>query len=212
MHFSSLIHKMSMLTLVISCLTMSNLPWFMDLTFQVPMQYCSLLHWTLLSIPDIVTTECHFHFGPGTSFFLELLLYHNCPLPFPSSKLDIFWPGRVHLPVSYLFTFSYCSWSSHSKNTGVICHLLPQQTIFCQNSSLWPIHLGWSYMAWVTAFLSYASPFGTTRLWSMKGQEGKLVVIEALTNSWGKTRHERQGRRGKINTTECRVSENSKEK
>ena len=33
---------MSVFTLVISCLTTSNLPWFMDLTFQVPMQYCSL--------------------------------------------------------------------------------------------------------------------------------------------------------------------------
>ena len=32
----------------ISCLTTSNLPWFMDLTFQVPMQYCSLQHRTLL--------------------------------------------------------------------------------------------------------------------------------------------------------------------
>ena len=27
-------------TLAISCLITSNLPWFMDLTFQVPMQYC----------------------------------------------------------------------------------------------------------------------------------------------------------------------------
>ena len=26
----------------------SNLPWFMDLTFQVPMQHCCLQHWTLL--------------------------------------------------------------------------------------------------------------------------------------------------------------------
>ena len=30
-----------MFTLAISCLTTSNLPWFVDLTFQVPMQYCS---------------------------------------------------------------------------------------------------------------------------------------------------------------------------
>ena len=37
-------------TLAISCLTTSNLPWFMDLTFQVPMQYSSLQHWTLLFI------------------------------------------------------------------------------------------------------------------------------------------------------------------
>ena len=40
-HFSSLIPKMSLLTLAISCLTTSNLPWFMNLMFQVPMQYCS---------------------------------------------------------------------------------------------------------------------------------------------------------------------------
>ena len=33
---------MSTFTLAISCLTTSNLPRFMDLTFQVPMQYCSL--------------------------------------------------------------------------------------------------------------------------------------------------------------------------
>ena len=41
-HFSSLIPKMLMFTLAISCLTTSNLPWFVDLRFQIPMQYCSL--------------------------------------------------------------------------------------------------------------------------------------------------------------------------
>ena len=40
-HFSSLIPKMSMFTVAISCLTNSNFPWFMDLTFQVHMRYCS---------------------------------------------------------------------------------------------------------------------------------------------------------------------------
>ena len=43
---------MSMFTLAISCLTTSNLPWFMDPTFQVPMQYCSLQHQTLLLFPS----------------------------------------------------------------------------------------------------------------------------------------------------------------
>ena len=32
---------MSMFTLAISYLTTSNLPWFMDITFQIPMQHCS---------------------------------------------------------------------------------------------------------------------------------------------------------------------------
>ena len=40
---------------------------------------------------------------------------------------------------------------------------------FCQNSLLWPVCLGWPCMAWLIASLSYASPFATTRLWSMKG-------------------------------------------
>ena len=63
-----------MFTLAISCLTTSNLSWFMDLTFQVPIQYCSLQHWTLLSPPDTSTTGRCFLFGPASSFLLELFL------------------------------------------------------------------------------------------------------------------------------------------
>ena len=63
--------------LAISCLTTSNLPWFMDLTFQVLLQYFSLQHQTLLSPPDTSTTECPFCFGPVPSFFLELFLYSS---------------------------------------------------------------------------------------------------------------------------------------
>ena len=55
-HLSSLIPRMSMFTLDISYLTTSNLPWFMDLTVQVPKQYCSLQHSkediTLMGLPD----------------------------------------------------------------------------------------------------------------------------------------------------------------
>ena len=64
-----------MFTLAISCLITSNLPWFMDLTFQVPMQYCSLQHRTLLPSPVTSTTGCHFCFGSISSFFPELFLY-----------------------------------------------------------------------------------------------------------------------------------------
>ena len=66
---------MSVFTLAISCLTTSNLPWFVDLTFQVPMQYCSLQHQTLLLSPVISTTGCCFCFGSISSFFLELFLH-----------------------------------------------------------------------------------------------------------------------------------------
>ena len=74
-HFSFLIAKMLTFTLAISCLTTSNLPWFMDLTFQVPMQYSSLQHRTLLLSPVTSTTGYCFCFGSIPSFFLELFLY-----------------------------------------------------------------------------------------------------------------------------------------
>ena len=35
-------------------------PWLVDLTIQVPMQYCSLQHWTLLLPPITFTTGCYF--------------------------------------------------------------------------------------------------------------------------------------------------------
>ena len=72
---------MSMFTLAISCLTTSNLYRVMDLTFQVPMQYCSLQHQTLLSSPVPSTTGCCFPFGSASSFLLELFL-HSSPVAY----------------------------------------------------------------------------------------------------------------------------------
>ena len=66
---------MSTFTVAISCLTASNLPWFMDLTFEVPIQYCSLQHRTLLLSPGTFTAGCCFCFGSISSFFLELLTH-----------------------------------------------------------------------------------------------------------------------------------------
>ena len=63
-----------MFTLAISCLITSNLPWFVDLPFQVPMQHCSLQHRTLLPSSVTSTTRCCFLFGSVSSFFLELFL------------------------------------------------------------------------------------------------------------------------------------------
>ena len=69
---------MSTFTLAISCLTTSSLPWFIDLTFHVLMQHCSLKKWTLLLSPVTSTTGyCFFCFlfGSIPSFFLELFLH-----------------------------------------------------------------------------------------------------------------------------------------
>ena len=66
---------MSTFTLAISCLTTSNLPWFKDLTFQVPMQYYSSQHQTLLLSPVPSTAGCCLCFGSIPSLFLELFLH-----------------------------------------------------------------------------------------------------------------------------------------
>ena len=67
---------MLMFTLAISCLTMFNLPWFMDLTFQVLVQYCFLHHFTFT--PDRSITEHSFCFGPAASFFLDMKITQSC--------------------------------------------------------------------------------------------------------------------------------------
>ena len=64
-----------MFTLSVFCLTTSNLPWVMDLTFQVPMLCWSLQHGTLFPSPVTSTTGHCFHFGSVLSFFLELFLH-----------------------------------------------------------------------------------------------------------------------------------------
>ena len=137
-----MIPRMLMFTLAISCLTTSNLPQFMDLTFQVPMQYCSLQHWTLLlTIPNWVLFLLWLH-----PFILAGVI---SPL-ISSSVLGHLPTWGVHLSVSYLFTFSCCLWGSQGKNTEVVCHSLLQWTMFCQNSPPWPVCLGWPCMAWLS--------------------------------------------------------------
>ena len=147
---------MLMLTLPISCLTISNLPWFVDLTFQVSMQYYySLQHQTLLPPPDTSTTA---------SFLLLLSLFISSeatsPL-FPSSIVDAYLAEGIHFSVSYIFTSSYCSRPSQGKNAEVGCHFILQWTLFCQISAAWPIYLWWLYTEWLVVSLSF------TRLWSM---------------------------------------------
>ena len=91
---------MSMFTLAISYLTTSNLSWFMDLTFQVPMQYWSLQHQILLLSPVTSTTGYYFCFGSIPSFFLELFL-HWSPLAY-WAPADL-WEFIFQCPIFCLF-------------------------------------------------------------------------------------------------------------
>ena len=155
---------MSMLNLANSCFITSNLPWLMNLTVQVPMQYYSLQHWTLVSPPDIFTTEHHFRFGLASSFFLELLVIAFC---FPSSILDTFQSEGLIFQCRIFLPF-------HTAH-GVLLARILEQVAFSSSSgrvlsasSLWPICLGWPCMAWLIASLSCASSLAMTRLWSTK--------------------------------------------
>ena len=58
-----------------------NLPWFMNITFQVPTQNCSLQHQTLLPSPDTATTGRCFYVDSISSFFLGLFL-HSSPVAY----------------------------------------------------------------------------------------------------------------------------------
>ena len=87
-HFSSQIPKMSMFILTTPCLITSNLPCFMELTFQVPMHYCSLQHETLLSPPDI-------HHWELFLLWLSLFIPSGAISPlFSSSILGTYQPGE----------------------------------------------------------------------------------------------------------------------
>ena len=56
----------------------------MDLTFQVPMQHCTLQHQILLLPLDTSTTGQCFHLGSVSLFFLELFL-PSCPVAYWAS-------------------------------------------------------------------------------------------------------------------------------
>ena len=43
-------------------------------------------------------------------------------------------------------------------------------------------------------------------------KEGQVAVWKGSKNSWGKKRNKKQGRKGKIYTIECRVTQNNKER
>ena len=79
--------------------------------------------------------------------------------------------------IPWTAAFLHCSWGFPGENIGMGCHFLLQWTTFCQNSSLWPVCLGWPCTAWLIASLSYASPFSMTRL---SFTTGDLYVLQLL--------------------------------
>ena len=121
-----------------------------------------------------MTTQCWFPFIHNwasfllwPSCFILSGVISDCPPLFISSILDTFWPGGLIFKCHIVLPF-HSVHGTVSKNTGVTCCLW---TIFCQNSSLLPLCLGWPCIAWLITSLSYSSHFVTTNLWSMKGTQ-----------------------------------------
>ena len=123
---------MSTFTLAVSCLTTSNLPWFMDLTFQVPMQYCSLQHRTLLLSPVTSTTGYCFCFGSVPSFFLELFL-HWSPVAY-WAPTD---PGSSPFSILSFYLFILFMGFSRQEYCSGLPFPSPVDHI-CQTSPPWP--------------------------------------------------------------------------
>ena len=104
---------MLMFTLAISCLTTSNLSWFTDLTFQVPMQYCSLQHQTLLPSP-VTSTAGHFF-----SLWLSLFILSGViSLLLSSSIMGIYRLGANHYQQRPAFSTPNVRWKMEVSSLG----------------------------------------------------------------------------------------------
>ena len=136
------------------------------------MQYCYVQHCTLLSPPDTSTSDHCLRFGSGSSFSLDLFL-HSSPVAFWT-------PSDLGDSSSSILTFclSILSMGFSKQEFRVCCHFLLQWSTVYQNSSLWPILHEWPCLAWLTASLSYASPFTMTKLWSMKAYVHTKTCID----------------------------------
>ena len=97
---------MSMFTLAISCLTTSNFPWFMDLTF-----YSRFLCSTVLcSIGFYYSHQTHQQLSVlplWPSRFIHSEAIGNFPPLLPGSILDTFRPRGTHL--RYLILLAFCT-------------------------------------------------------------------------------------------------------
>lgn len=116
----------------------------MNLTFQVPMQYCSLQHQTLLLSPVTSTAGYCFCFGCIPLFFLELFLHWSpvaywAPTDLGSSSFSI---------LSFCLFILFMGFSRQEYE--VVCHYLLQWTTFCQVSPPWPARLGWPHTGWLS--------------------------------------------------------------
>jgi len=110
-----------MFTLIISYLTTYKLPWFMDLTFQIPAQNCSLQHWTSITSHINNWAGC-FHFCSVSSSFLELFFYSSpvaywAPMDLGSSSFSVLSFCLFILFMGFSWTVGECNAKAGSQET-----------------------------------------------------------------------------------------------
>ena len=156
-----------MFILTISCLTMSNFPWFMDL---IPGSYAILFFAAL----DFTFITRHIHnwasYPLWPSRFIHSGETGNSPL-FPTSMLVTFRPGGLIFWCHIFLVF----YTVHEVFMESILGWFAVPSTFCQNSVPWLVHLGCT--ARPMASLSYPNPFDMTRPWSLKGLFCMLVYM-----------------------------------
>ena len=125
---------MLMVTLAISCLSTSNLPWFMDLIFQVPMQL-------LFTASDFASITSHIHNWVLFLLWLCLFILSGVISPLNSSSiLGTYQPGEFifQCPLSFCLFILFMGFSKQEHWSGLpfpspVDHI-------CQNSPSWPYY------------------------------------------------------------------------
>ena len=137
-HLSSLYPFLSILVhwfLRCQCTVLSSPVWHVLFTLihrpNIPGSYAILF----LTASDFTFATRHIH---NWALFLHwpshFILSGVIRIALHSSAIAYWTPSdlRAHLPVSYLFAFSYCPWGSPGKNTGMISFLLPVDHILSE--------------------------------------------------------------------------------
>ena len=162
---------MLMFTLANTCLNTFNLPWFMDLTFQVPMQYCSLQHQILLPSLVIYTAGHCFCFGSVSSFLLELFLCsspvaHWAPTDLESSSFSV---------ISFCLFILFIWFSRQEYWSGLPFHS-PVDHILLELSTM--THPSWVALHGMAHhFTGFHKPLCMTRQWAMKGTHWERLML-----------------------------------
>ena len=96
---------------------------------SIPGSYALLLFY---SIELYFYHQTHPRLGVVSTSTQPLYSFRSCFCTLLQQHIGHLLTWGVHLSMSYLFAFSYFSWSSKGKNPEVACHSLLQWTTFCR--------------------------------------------------------------------------------